>query len=128
MVLHELVSAGRETYRACLAEPSRVAAHMAQSTDATQLWTLGMLRYDQLMAHVRVFRASEMGLRNVKDGLPSFFEYYHFLADIVPPDETFKPEFVKHPNGEHTIAGFYPPPPLLTADGARTSESSGVSL
>jgi hypothetical protein len=113
MILHELVCAGRETYRACLAEPSRVAAHTEQSTDATQLWTLGMFRYDQLMAHVRVFRSSEMGLRNVKDGLPSFFEYYPFLVAIVPPDETFKPEFVKHPDGEHTIAGFYPPPPLL---------------
>lgn len=113
MLLHELVTDGRDAYAQTLAAPASVVQRVEQSTDATQLWTLGMLRYDQVMGHVRVFRASEMGLRNVKDGLPSFFEYYHFLADIVPPDETFKPEFVKHPNGEHTIAGFYPPPPLL---------------
>lgn len=124
MLMHELVVDGPLAYEAALAEPVRVVERAAQSTAATQLWAYGLLRYDQLMAHVRCFRSSEMGLKKSESGLPGFFEYYGLIADIVPPDEEFQFEFVKHENGEYTIPGFYPPPALTVAKKG-TSESAG---
>jgi hypothetical protein len=34
------------------------------------------------------------------------------LASIVPRGEEFFPQVIKHENGEHTVLGFYPPPPV----------------
>ncbi len=112
MLLHELILDGKAAYEATLAEPARIVARAERSTAATQIWALGLLRYDHVMMHVRCFRTYDMGLKGVP-GLPSFLEYHDFLCEQIPPDEEFHPRTVKHANGEHTIDGFYPPPPLL---------------
>jgi hypothetical protein len=114
MLLHEIVIDGRAGFDAVLAEPGRIVARAAQTTAATQLWVLGVVRYEQIMAHVRCFRSYALGLDGIPN-LPSFFEYHDFLVAQVPPGEEFRPETVKHDDGEFTIAGFYPPPPLHVA-------------
>jgi hypothetical protein len=70
------------------------------------------VRYEQMMAHVAAFRWCEIGLRGHEQNLPGLFEYYAFLVQQRPPQEDFHPKSVKHDSGEHTIEGFYPPPPL----------------
>jgi hypothetical protein len=62
-----------------------------------------------------------MGLQSRDQHMPSFFEYYDLLAEVVPPGEEFCPKFILHPDGEHTVVGFYPPPPLL-ADGPASGD------
>ncbi|MET0342163.1 MAG: lipase maturation factor family protein [Polyangiales bacterium] len=114
MLLLEVVLDGRAAYDAMLRDPSGIVARYADSTHATQLWTLGLLRHQQIMAHVRCYRTFELGIRGIPN-LPSFFEYYDFLCEVVPAGEEFRPEIVKHDDGEFTIAGFYPPPPLHTS-------------
>jgi hypothetical protein len=89
-----------------------VVERMERSTPATQVWALALLRYDQVMAHISTFRGSEMGAQSRNEGLPSFFEYYDLLVQVTPPGEEFFPKFTKHPDGEHTVEGFYPPPPI----------------
>jgi hypothetical protein len=110
MLLHEQITDGREAYEEVLADPARLVQRAEHSTQATQLWALGHLRYRQLMAHARIFRAIDMGLKGVPD-LPSFLGYYDFVSALVPPDEEFKFEHIKHEDGEFTVPGFYPPPP-----------------
>jgi hypothetical protein len=112
MFLQDCVCDGREAYAALLAEPRRAVERAQSSTDATQLWAVGILRYDQVMANISTFRGSEMGLASVEQGLPGVFEYFDLLVKVVPRGEEFVPRFVLHPDGEHTIEGFYPPPPL----------------
>jgi hypothetical protein len=112
LLLQELITHGREAYEAHLAEPARVASFAAASSDATQLWVMGLMRYEQVMAQLYTYRGSEMGEVSARDGMPSFFEYYYFLVKHAPRGEEFCPHFVKHPDGEYTIEGFYPPPPL----------------
>ena len=63
---------------------------------------------------VASFRWSEIGLRAREQGIPGLFEYYDFLLTQVPPGEEFRPLPIKHEDGEYTIEGFYPPPPLAT--------------
>jgi hypothetical protein len=109
MFLHETVVDGRDSFLAQLKSPNTAAARAAQTTDETQIWALGLLRYDLMMMHVCAFRWSEMGKRcHAYDG-PGIFEYYPLLAQIIPPDEEFCPEPVKLANGEFVIEGFYPP-------------------
>jgi len=108
MFLHETVIDGRDLYLAQLASPETAAARAAATTDQTQLWTLGMLRYDLMMMHVCAFRWSEMGKRCYDYDGPGIFEYYPLLAEIIPPDEEFCPKGVRLPNGEFLIEGFYP--------------------
>jgi hypothetical protein len=115
MLMHEIMLDGREAYAAVMAEPARVVEREQSSRDATQLWALTLFRYDQVMLHVSTFRSSQMGLQSKLHGLPSFFEYYDLLVEQVPRGEEFCPTFVMHDDGEHTIEGFYPPPPLLTS-------------
>jgi hypothetical protein len=79
------------------------------SSDATQLWALGMLRYDHLMTFVLIARTQPIVQSGHMWGIPGFFEYYLTLRDIVPPGEEFRPLPVIHENGEHTVEGFYPP-------------------
>jgi hypothetical protein len=125
MLLHELVIEGRQAYEAVLAEPARAAGRVQHSTDATQIWVLSLLRYDQLMTHICTFRGSEIGVQGRDQQLPGLFEYYDLLVQIVPPGEEFCPRFVKHPDGEHTIDGFYPPPAPVLGDSrpAKTAAS-----
>jgi hypothetical protein len=117
MLLHEIVVDGREAYAATLADPALAASRAERSSDATQFWTLALLRYDQVMTHIATFRGSEMGVQSRDEGLPGIFEYYDLLVQVVPPGEEFSTRFIKHPDGEHTIVGFYPPPPLVEGGG-----------
>jgi hypothetical protein len=110
MLLHEVLLDGREALLGALKEPASVVARAASTSDATQLWALALLRYEQLMAHVCSFRWSEIGLRAYEQQGPGLFEYYPFLVRQNPPDEAFCPRPVKHADGEYTIEGFYPPP------------------
>lgn len=123
MFLHDCVIDGREAYAALLAEPARAAARAQSSTDATQFWTLGLMRYERVMQNNYMLRASEMGVAAAEQGLPGMFEYADLLSKVVPPGEEFCPRFVLHPDGEHTIEGFYPPPPLRVD---RTGQKGGV--
>lgn len=108
MLLHEVILDGRAAFQAALREPVRVVERAQTSRPETQLWAFGQLRYDQLMAHVRCFRNTEMGVKKSQRGLPSLFEYYHLLIDLVPPDEEVRLGFHKHDDGEFTIDGFSP--------------------
>ena len=122
MLLQEIVLDGREAFEAVLREPARVVERWDRTTDATQVWGLTLLRYDQVMAHVATFRGSEMGLQSRQEELPSFFEYFDLLVQVTPPGEEFLPKFIKHPDGEHTVVGFYPPPPCYD-DGPQGPQS-----
>ena len=108
-LLHEIVLDGREAYHAMLREPAQIIARAERSTLETQLWAFGLLRYDQLMAFVLIFRAGELAGEAHKAGLPGIFEYYGVLSTVVPPSEEFRLQPTKHPNGEHTVPNFYPP-------------------
>jgi len=116
MFLHDVVLDGREGYRALLDAPTLAAARAEISSDAAQLWALALFRYDLMMMHVRVFRWTELGMRGHMYGGPGLFEYYPLLAAHVPPEEEFRPQSVKHPDGEYTIEGFYPPPPSTSPE------------
>lgn len=109
MFLHEVVLDGRDGYRALLDHPERAAARAAESDDANALWALALLRYDLMMMHVRVFRWTELGLRGHMEKAPGLFEFYPLLAAHTPPEEDFRPHIVKHPDGQYTVDGFYPP-------------------
>jgi hypothetical protein len=114
MLLHEIILDGHDAYDAVLADPILAVERAQRTGDATQIWALTLIRYEQMMAHISAFRWCEIALRGHEQGLPGLFEYYYFLIAQVPPDEDFCPHPVKHPDGEHTIEGFYPPPPLTT--------------
>lgn len=130
MFLQECVIDGRDAYAAALSDSTRVIARAEHSTLTTQIWALGLLRYEQLMSAVNLFRGSEMGAASIDAQLPGIFEYYPVLSEVVPPGEVFRPRIVLHPDGEHTIDGFYPPPPLrtdrATADGGVSEPSPGL--
>ena len=112
MLMHEVVQDGREVLEQVLGDPARIVERFTRSTDATQLWGVALLRYEQLMAHVVQFRGSEMAAQSQREGMSGLFEYFDLVAGVVPPGEEFFPHFVKHPDGEHTVEGFYPPPPM----------------
>jgi hypothetical protein len=113
LFLHEVVLDGREAFLDLLRHPEKAAERAARSTDPAQLWALALFRYDLMMLHVRAFRWTELGMRGHQYNGPGLFEYYPTLANHVPPEEDFCPKPVKHPNGEYTIEGFYPPPPVV---------------
>jgi hypothetical protein len=110
MFLHELVMDGRDAYLAYLSDPQAVVERWTRSTDEQQLWTLSMLRYRLMLVHIEAFRWTLAGKDTYKRKLHGLFEYYPLLAQIVPPGEEFCPDITKHPDGEHTISDFYPPP------------------
>jgi hypothetical protein len=110
MLLHELVVDGRDAYLSLLEHPERAAARLASTTDHTQVWTLGIVRYDMMMFHIRTFRWQEIGNHGYKYKLPGIFEYYPVLAQVVPQEEEYIPKPVKHDDGEFTVDGIYPGP------------------
>jgi hypothetical protein len=110
MLMQEVVQDGHAAVESVLKDPASIVERFTRSSDATQLWGLGLLRYDQLMAHVTQFRGSEMGKLSQGEGMSGLFEYYELVANLVPRGEEFLPKVVRHPDGEHTIEGFYPPP------------------
>jgi hypothetical protein len=114
MLLHEIILDGRAEYEATMADPGRAAERALRTDNGTELWMLGLMRYEQMMVHVSCFRWSELALQSSQKGLPGLFEYYDFLQQQVPRNEDFRPHFVKHSDGEHTIEGIYPPPLLQT--------------
>jgi hypothetical protein len=79
------------------------------------MWGIGLLRYDQLMYHIALFRGSEIGRQSQGEGMSGLFEYFELLAAVVPRGEEFLPQVTKHEDGEHTVPGFYPPPPAAAA-------------
>jgi hypothetical protein len=112
MLLHESIVDGWAAYESALRNPASVAARIERSTDATQLWTLALVRYDAVLSVMRAFRWSDIGRRGYALGLPGVFEYYPLLVAHAPPDEEFCPMPVLHADGEYTIESFYPPPPV----------------
>jgi hypothetical protein len=116
MFLQEVVSDGHEAYLALLAQPEAAAARAERSSDALQLWTLALLRYDHVMYHVCVFRWVQMIASAHDFNAPGIFEYTPLLQSIVPDDEEYRPMPQKHENGEHTIDGLYPPPDSPTGN------------
>jgi Lipase maturation factor len=128
MFLHELVMDGREAYRSYLADAARVVARLEHSSDARQLWTLTMLRHSSMLMHIAAFRWTDIGKESHQLGVPGLFEYYPLLAAAPLPEEQWRPLVVLHPNGEHSIEGFYPPPRLAQpAAGGPTATCSTTS-
>jgi hypothetical protein len=118
-LLHEVILDGQAAYEAMLREPGLIVARMARSTDATQLWALAMLRYEQLMGAIMIVRTQDLVRLGHAWEMPGFFEYYPILAAITPPGATFWDAPVLHEDGEHTIEGFYPAPRWTGARDAR---------
>ncbi|HET8935630.1 MAG TPA: lipase maturation factor family protein [Polyangiales bacterium] len=108
-LLHEVVLDGRAAYQAMLDQPVGILERNERSTLESQLWAFALLRYDHLMSFALIFRVGEMGQQGSKVGMPGLFEYYELLANIELPQQEFALRTVKHPDGEHTVEGFYPP-------------------
>lgn len=109
MLLHEVIVDGHDAVQRVLDEPACIVERLARSTQATQLWALGLIRYEQIWVHIRCFRQFDAGFDGVPN-LPSFLAYHGFLSSLVPPDEEFRLQAHKHDNGEFTIDNFYPRP------------------
>jgi hypothetical protein len=124
LLLLEMVGDGREAYLELLAHPEQVVARAERSSDARQIWTLYMFRYDIMMTHTCTFRWTDLGKDCHTMGVPGIFEYYPVMAEVVPFDEVFRPKITKQPDGEHVIDGFYPPPPLASDPGAFADAAS----
>jgi hypothetical protein len=111
-IFQEVVLDGRAALEAMLQDPTTFIARAKRTTDATQMWAFGLLRYDQLMIHIGTFRYTDLGRYSHELQLPGIWEYYPLLVRHVPPGETFRPHPTKLDDGEFTIDEFYPPPPL----------------
>ena len=109
LLLQEMVTDGREAYRSLLAHPETAAARAERSSDATQLWTLTLLRHDLMMYHVCAFRWLKMMTDAHEYKIPGIFEFVPLMLSIVPPGEVYRPHTQMLPNGEHVIDGLYPP-------------------
>ncbi|HET8939687.1 MAG TPA: lipase maturation factor family protein [Polyangiales bacterium] len=110
LFLHEIVGDGRDAYLALLEHPENAAARVASSSDERQLWALTLCRHDIVMYHVCVFRWLKMLADAHELKVPGIFEYMPVLLSMVPPSEVYRPQPHKRPDGEHEIAGLYPPP------------------
>jgi hypothetical protein len=73
-----------------------------------------------MLAHIATFRWTVAGSDTFQRKLYGLFEFYPLLARIALPGEEFCPVITKHPDGEHTISDFYPPPGLADARSAST--------
>ncbi len=109
LFLREAVTDGRDAYLALLTQPETAAARALRSSDALQLWSLALMRYDLVMYHISVFRWLKMMADPYEAKVPGIFEYIPLLVSIVPPDEVFRPHTQKCPDGDHVIEGLYPP-------------------
>jgi hypothetical protein len=109
MLLHEIVIDGPDMLAAVLRDPGLAAERATRTTDASQLWTLTMVRYDMVMFHARTFRWNEIGRHGHKYNIPGIFEFYPLLSAMVPPEEEFVPVITKHDDGEFTVDGLYGP-------------------
>jgi hypothetical protein len=109
MYLHELVMDGEQAYHAYLEDVHKVVARLAESSDERQIWTLSVLRYQMMIAHMGSFRWTNLGADSHKANVPGIFEYYPVLSKYPPPCEEFRPQVTQHADGEYTIADFYPP-------------------
>ena len=110
LLLQEIVSDGREATLAILADPTLAAARAASTTDETQLWTQAMMRYDMMLFHIRTWRWNEIGSHGFKYGIHGIWEFYQLLISIEPPDEVFRPEIIKHDDGEFSVKELYAAP------------------
>jgi hypothetical protein len=113
MLLHEIITDGRDAYLQLLAEPSHAAERARRTSDETQLWMLAMVRYDMMIFHIRTFRWNMIGDHGHKYKIHGIFEYVPVLSKVVPPDEEYRPIQQKHDNGEFTVDGIYASPDEL---------------
>jgi hypothetical protein len=120
MLLHELVADGREAYLRALETPAIAAERLKSTTDYSQVWTLGIVRYDMMMFHIRTFRWQGIGDHGHRYKIPGIFEYYPVLAQVVPEEEEYVPKPVKHDDGEFTVDGIYPTSASATAKPSAT--------
>jgi hypothetical protein len=120
MLLHEIITDGREAYLQVLGEPTLAAERARRTTDETQLWMLAMVRYDMMIFHIRTFRWNMIGDHGYKYKIHGIFEYVPVLSKVVPPDEEYRPIPRKHDDGEFTVDGIYAAPkePSLGQNGA----------
>jgi hypothetical protein len=109
MFLQELVLDGPEAYRAYLGSVERVVERFSTSTPPDQLWGLAMMRPSLMAAHALFMRWTTTN-PELLVMIPGIFEYHPILSKCVLEQEEFAVDFVKHPDGEFTVAGFYPPP------------------
>jgi hypothetical protein len=119
-LLQEILLDGRDALTGMLRDPSGFGARASKTTDATQLWTYALLRYDQLMIHIGSFRYTDLGRYSHDWNMPGLYEYYPFLVRQIPPDEAFLPTAIKHDDGEFTVEGMYPPPRVLAQSSSST--------
>jgi hypothetical protein len=110
LFLHEIVSDGREATLAMLEDPTLASERAARTTDASQLWTHAMVRFDMMLFHIRTFRWSDIGHHGHKYKMHGIFEFYPLLEATVPPDEVFRPEIIQHEDGEFSVTGLYAAP------------------
>jgi hypothetical protein len=111
MLLHVIVLDGRDAYLAMLEDPSRACARAERASKESELRALSVLRSDVLLSHLCAFRWFTMGRDLHEVNTPGLWEYYPLLSAHVPLEEDFCPVSVLHANGEHVVAGFYPPAP-----------------
>jgi hypothetical protein len=122
MFLQEMVLDGQEAYELLMAQPALAAARLERSSDAKQLWALAVMRHELMSAHVLAFRWTTVGQDMYALKIPGLFEYFPMLVKLQPAEEEFALNIVKHPNGEHTVADFYPPPAPTLASNPEPAE------
>ncbi len=120
LFLQELVMDGREAYLAYLADPARVIARVAQSSDERQLWTVAVLRPRVMFSHIATLRWTVAGSDTFQRKLHGLFEFYPLLSSVELPGEEFRPVITKHADGEFTIGGMYPAPTLAEVRASRS--------
>jgi hypothetical protein len=124
MFLQELVLDGRDAYRTYLGSTERVVERFAASTPASQLWALAMLRPRLMSSHVLFLRWTTTNPELIVQ-IPGIFEYQPLLTKCVLDQEEFTIDFVKLPDGEYTVSGFYPPPETASPPPESASPSPG---
>jgi hypothetical protein len=117
LFLQEIVADGRAAYLEQLAHPELAAERARRTTDESQLWVLGLVRYDMMIFHIRTFRWNMIGDHGHKYKIHGIFEFVPVLNKVLPPDEEWRPEPFKHDDGEFTVKGIYAAPHEPPLDG-----------